>query len=101
AWDDTRPRSPVGYPVHDPLQPGCDEFQWLRLKLRFSVSWRGKLLYLQPWRMCPPFSIVYLSEPHSGRQENVGVSLDGDDGNLCIDEGLGQCHVLEFGGWYG
>ncbi|GJR29710.1 hypothetical protein Tco_1105942 [Tanacetum coccineum] len=48
-----------------------------------------------PWRMCPPFSIVYLSEPHSGRQENVGVSFGGDDGNLCIDEGLGQCHVLQ------
>nr|GEV25875.1 hypothetical protein [Tanacetum cinerariifolium] len=49
----------------------------------------------RPWRMCPPFSIVYLSDPHSDRQENVGVSLGGDDGNLCIDEGLGQCHVLQ------
>nr|GEX52898.1 hypothetical protein [Tanacetum cinerariifolium] len=54
-----------------------------------------------PWQMCPPFLIVYLSESYSGQQENVGVSLGGDDENLCIDEGLGQCHVLEFGGWYG
>nr|GEX31048.1 hypothetical protein [Tanacetum cinerariifolium] len=78
---------------------------WLDLlTVALVISWQ--LLFLQLtsaddtiacklWQMCPPFLIVYLSEPHSGRQENVGISLGGDDGNLCIDKGLGPCHVLQ------
>ncbi|GJR05227.1 hypothetical protein Tco_0528211 [Tanacetum coccineum] len=44
TWVDTRD-------VMQSLLRGCDEFRWVRLKLRLSTTWRGNLLGLQPCRM--------------------------------------------------
>ena len=43
---------------------GNDEFERVWLKARTSVSWRGKVSHLQPWRMYPLFEITNQSEPH-------------------------------------
>ncbi|GJY32231.1 ARID DNA-binding domain-containing protein [Tanacetum coccineum] len=37
----------------------------VRLKPYTSAAWRGKLLNLQPWRMCLIFSITNQSDPHT------------------------------------